>query len=172
MLYPALLMAALTIIVVSVIGIMVAIDILPGARSGGEPATNRASLESRSGDTGKAPASTGLLPDKSNTSRSATARTAVTSSESCSDCGVIESMTLVGADVHGSAQVQTGIAEKDASVSAAGKMEKTLVPVKRYQILVRMDNGSGLLYEEADVSAYAIGQKVRATRAGIAVTGG
>jgi len=171
-LYPVMLIAAVVLIVFSVVGIATMMGWMPTALSGNEPGANPAAT---------APA----------TKAAAASRPRITSSAStsCRDCGVIESINAVevkgegsGAGAIGGAvvggilghQVGSGRGRTAATVVGAGagayagnEIEKNAKKSTRYQVRVRMNDGSYRTFHENAQPALAIGQKVRVTEQGI-----
>jgi len=169
-LYPVMLIAAVVLIVFSVVGIATMMGWMPTALSGNEPEANPAT----------APAA-----------KAAASRPRITSSAStsCRDCGVIESINAVevkgegsGAGAIGGAvvggilghQVGSGRGRTAATVVGAGagayagnEIEKNAKKSTRYQVRVRMNDGSYRTFHENAQPALAIGQKVRVTEQGI-----
>jgi len=170
-LYPVMLIAAVVLIVFSVVGIATMMGWMPTALSGNEP--------------GASPAATAPA------AKAAASRPRITSSAStsCRDCGVIESINAVevkgegsGAGAIGGAvvggilghQVGSGRGRTAATVVGAGagayagnEIEKNAKKSTRYQVRVRMNDGSYRTFHENAQPALAIGQKVRVTEQGI-----
>lgn len=159
-LYPVMLIAAITVIVFSVAGIATMMGWLPSALSHGSP---------EGGTAGPRPAAC------------------------AADCGVIESIRIVelkgegsglgavgGAVVGGllGTQVGRGNGRTAATVVGAGagayaghEIEKSAHRSVRYQVRVRMEDGSVRTFLESAQPALAVGQKVRVTGQGMVVAG-
>jgi outer membrane lipoprotein SlyB len=151
-LYPVMLIAAIAVIVFSIVGIATMMGWLPTALSGS--AADKAAVAS--GRSWQAPAA------------------------SCDDCGVIEAIRALpvkgegsGAGAVGGAvvggglgnQVDRGSGRAVATVIGAGAGSVT------YQIRVRMNDGTIRTLHERAQPAVAIGQKVRITERGIVAAG-
>jgi outer membrane lipoprotein SlyB len=146
-LYPVMLIAAIAVIVLSVMGIATMMGWIPGALSGSDPAAAKAS---------------------------------------CVSCGVVESIRVVemqgepsglGAvtgGVAGDPQVGRGGGRAAATVVGAGagayagnEFEKRSRKSVRYQIGVRMNDGSSRTSVQNTLPELSIGQKVRVTDQGV-----
>lgn len=178
-LYPLMLIAAITVIVFSVAGIATMMGWLPSVQSKVEPAATPA-VE---------PAS------KTAAVRSATGRPRVISSAAaaCGDCGVVESIHAVEAKGQGSGlgaiggalvggilgnQVGRGNGRTAATVVGAGagayaghEIEQNVNKSVSYQVRVRMNDGSIRTFQERAQPALAVGQKVRVTDQGVVAAG-
>ena len=174
-LYPVMLIAAIVLIVFSVVGIATMMGWMPTVLSGNEP--------------GAYPATT--APDTAPAAKAAASRPRITSSApaGCRDCGVVESINAVevkgegsGAGAIGGAvvggilghQVGSGRGRTAATVVGAGagayagnEIEKNAKKSTRYQVRVRMYDGSYRTFHENEQPALVIGQKVRVTEQGI-----
>jgi len=171
-LYPLMLIAAITVIVFSVAGIATMMGWLPSVESKTEPAV-------------KTPPAV----------KSSTSRPRVTSSaaSACGDCGVVESIRAVETKGKGSGlgaiggavvggllgnQVGRGDGRTAATVVGAGagafagnEIEKNSNKSVSYQVRVRMSDGSIRTFHEQGQPALAIGQKVRVGERGIVTAG-
>ena len=169
-LYPVMLIAAIAVIVFSIVGIATMMGWLPAALSGvsGSAADKAAAASGRSW---QAPAA----------------------AASCNDCGVIESIRALpvkgqgsGAGAVGGAvvggilgnQVGRGRGRAVATVVGAGagayagnEIEKNMKDSVTYQIRVRMNDGTIRTVHEPAQPAVTIGQKVRITERGIVAAG-
>lgn len=172
MLYPLMLIAAITVIVFSLAGIATMMGWLPGAQSQSEPADKDRPAPPPATERSRAPAS---------------------GPAACADCGVIESIRTVevrgegtgvgavsGALVGGilGNQVGSGRGRTAATVVGAGagayaghEIEKNVKKSVRYQIRVRMNDGTYRTLHERAQPAYAVGQKVRVTGQGVIAAG-
>jgi outer membrane lipoprotein SlyB len=166
-LYPVMLIAAIAVIVFSIVGIATIMGWMPSALSGGGAADKAAAASS--GRPWPAPATT------------------------CDDCGVIESIRALpvkgqgsGAGAVGGAvvggilgnQVGRGRGRAVATVVGAGagayagnEIEKNMKDSVIYQIRVRMNDGTIRTVHEPAQPAVTIGQKVRVTGRGIVAPG-
>jgi len=173
-LYPVMLIAAVVLIEFSVVGIATMMGWMPTVLSGNEP--------------GAYPAT---APDTAPAAKAAASRPRISSSAStsCRDCGVVESINAVdvkgegsGAGAIGGAvvggilgnQVGRGSGRTAATVVGAGagayaghEIEKNAKKSTRYQVRVRMNDGSYRTFHENAQPSLAIGQKVRVTEQGI-----
>jgi outer membrane lipoprotein SlyB len=176
-LYPLMLIAAITVIVFSVAGIATMMGWLPSVQSGSEPA-----------------ARTGAAPAAAPTPKVAASRPRITSSAAaCADCGVVESIQAVEVPGEGSAlgaiggavvggvlgnQVGRGRGRTAATVVGAGagayaghEIEKNVKKSVSYQVRVRMKDGTVRTIQENAPPALAVGQKVRVTGQGVFAAG-
>lgn len=179
MLYPIMLIAAIAVIVFSVVGIATMTGLMPSVLSKNDPAA--------AGDAAKsAPAQIAPAP------RTARPRVAASGAE-CSDCGVVESIRAVEAKGQGSGlgavaggvvggllgnQVGRGGGRTAMTVVGAGagayaghEIEKNMNKSVRYQVRVRMNDGTLRTLYEASQPALSVGQKVRVTNNGVAAAG-
>lgn len=179
MLYPVMLIAAIAVIVFSVAGIATMMGWMPNALSKNDPA---AKVE---------PARTEALPGaRPGASRP---RAVTGTAATCADCGVIESIRAVEVKGEGSGlgavtggvvggilgnQVGRGGGRTAMTVVGAGagayaghEIEKNVNRSTRYQIHVRMNDGTFRTFYERSQPALSIGQKVRVTEQGIVAAG-
>lgn len=185
MLYPVMLIAAILLIVFSVVGIATMMGWMPSALSGGDPSAKPSPT----------PAAPATQPAKA--ARAAATqtppRTAASGPASCHDCGVIESIRVVEVSGAGSGvgaiggavvggvlgnQVGRGRGRTAATVVGAGagayaghEIEKSMKKSVSYEMRVRMNDGSYRTFHESTQPAFAIGQKVRVTEQGIVSAG-
>lgn len=182
-LYPMMLIAAVAVIIFSVVGIATMTGLIPTARSGGDPAA-AGGLASGSGQP-SAPAS-------SASAKSTRPRLAA-SGASCTDCGVVESIRAVERKGQGSGlgavaggvvggilgnQVGGGSGRTAMTVVGAGagayagnEVEKNMNRAVSYRVRVRMNDGALRTFYEPAQPALAIGQKVRVTERGVVANG-
>ncbi len=168
-LYPVMLIAAIAVIVFSIVGIATMMGWMPSALSGGGGAADKAAAASPGRWSWLAPA------------------------PACDDCGVIESIRALpvkgqgsGAGAVGGAvvggilgsQVGRGRGRAVATVVGAGagayagnEIEKNMKDSVTYQIRVRMNDGTIRTLHEPAQPAVTIGQKVRVTERGIVAAG-
>jgi len=174
-LYPLMLIAAIAVIVFSVVGIATMMGWLPNVESKTDPAAK------------SAPAT------KSSASGTNRPRVAYSGTGACPDCGVVESIRAVeskgkgtglgmlgGAVVGGilGNQVGRGDGRTAATVVGAGagayagnEIEKNTSKTVAYQVRVRMNDGTYRTVRESAQPALAVGQKVRVTEQGIIAAG-
>lgn len=140
LLYPLMLIAAIAVIVFSVVGIATVMGWMPRGLSGASPAEKAAvAPPAKAGGSLPVPR-TGAGP-------------------ACRDCGVIKSVHAVEATSEGG-----GI----GAIGAGHEIEKTVKKSVIYEIRVRMNDGSTRTLHEATPPAFAIGDKVRITDRGVA----
>lgn len=188
-LYLLMLIAAIAVIIFSVIGIATMTGHMPSALSKNdtdirhEP-TNKEELASRSGEAVNAPA-----PESTSTRPRAAAR----GGASCSDCGVVESIRAVenkgqGSGVgavaggvvggvlgnqfgHGGGRTAMTVVGAGAGAFAGNEVEKNMNRTVSYQVRVRMNDGTYRTVQERSRPPFNIGQKVRVTNHGIVAAG-
>jgi outer membrane lipoprotein SlyB len=175
LLYPMMLIAAIALIVFSVIGIATMMGWMPTAVSGNDPAAK--AIANPATQDGAKPAASRM--------RAATGAPAA----ACTNCGVIESIRVVEVKGEGSGvgaiggavvggvlgnQVGRGSGRTAATVVGAGagayaghEIEKNVKKSVNYQVRVRMNDGSYRTFHEREQPALAVGQKVRVTEQGI-----
>jgi outer membrane lipoprotein SlyB len=174
-----MLIAAIAVIIFSVVGIATVTGLMPNARSGSDPAaTSEPAPASKQPGT---PAAT----HKSSRPRLASAN--------CAECGVVESIRAVEDKSQGSGlgavaggvvggilgnQVGGGRGRTAMTVVGAGagayagnEVEKNMNKSLSYQVRVRMNDGAVRTFYEATPPALAVGQKVRVTESGVAALG-
>lgn len=182
LLYPLMVIAAATVIVFSIVGTATLMGWLPGAQSGSDPALRS---ETAGGTEGAAAAPR---------PRGAGAASApVTGTHACADCGVIESIRVLQIKGEGSGfgaatggvvggilgnQVGRGNGRTVMTVVGAGagayaghEIEKNVKGSTRYEIRVRMSDGSYRTFYQQSQPALGPGQKVRVTERGLAAAG-
>jgi outer membrane lipoprotein SlyB len=174
-LYPVMLIAAITLIVFSAVGIATMMGWLPAALSGSEPAA-------KSGTAAPAKAGASRAP-----------RAVASAPAACRDCGVVESIRVVQVAGEGSGvgaiggavvggilgnQVGRGNGRTAATVVGAGagayaghEIEKNVTKTTRYQVRVRMGDGTYRTFHESAPPALSVGQKVRVTEQGVVAAG-
>ena len=166
-LYPVMLIAAIAVIVFSIVGIATMMGWLPSALSG-DSAADKAAAAS--------PGRSWLAP-----------------AAPCDDCGVIESIRalpvkgqgsgvgavggavvggILGNQVgHGSGRAVATVVGAGAGAYAGNEIEKNMKDSVTYQIRVRMNDGTIRTLHEPAQPAVTIGQKVRVTERGIVAAG-
>jgi len=175
-LYPMLLIAAIAVIIFSVIGIAAMTGYMPSALSkNGPDAGSEAAAEN-------APVK---KPGKS--------RLAADSGAGCTDCGVVESIRAVESKGRGSGlgavaggvvggllgnQIGGGggrtamtVVGVGAGAYAGHEIEKNVNKSVSYQVRVRMYDGTHRTFYERAQPALAVGQKVRVTNGGVVAAG-
>jgi outer membrane lipoprotein SlyB len=172
-LYPLMLIAAIAVIVFSIVGIATMMGWMPSALSGGDA------------DKDKAASSSSASPGAS--------RSRLAAAPPCDECGVIESIRALpvkgeasGAGAVGGAviggilgnQIGRGRGRTAATVVGVGagayagnEIEKNMKDSVTYQIRVRMNDGTIRTLHEPAQPALTIGQKVRVTERGIVAAG-
>lgn len=180
LLYPLMLIASVTVIVFSILGIATMLGWLPTAQSTSESAARTES----SGGT--------METTQPAQHRQPTAAPAAAPA-SCVSCGVIESITVVELKGEGSGvgavtggvvggvlgnQVGRGGGRAVMTVVGAGagayaghEIEKNIKRSTQYQIGVRMSDGSLRTFYQQMQPALGVGQKVRVTETGFAAAG-
>jgi outer membrane lipoprotein SlyB len=188
-LYPVLLVAAIALIVFSALGIATMLGWLPSARSVEQPvlpATGTAPAA-------KAPPTAGAAA-QAPSARPAPARQRTAGAPAaCAECGVVESIRVVELQGEGSGlgaiggavvggilgnQVGRGSGRTAATVVGAGagayaghEIEKNVNKSVRYQVQVRMDDGTYRTFHQPTQPALAVGQRVRVTGQGVVAEG-
>ena len=180
-LYPMMLIAAVSVIIFSVVGIAAMTGLIPNARSGSDPAATSGPASGSGQSSAPAPSAKSTKP-----------RLAA-SAASCTDCGVVESIRAVERKGQGSGlgavtggvvggilgnQVGGGSGRTAMTVVGAGagayaghEVEKNMNKAVNYQVRVRMNDGTLRTFYEAAQPALAIGQKVRVTERGVVANG-
>ncbi|MBI3937270.1 MAG: glycine zipper 2TM domain-containing protein [Betaproteobacteria bacterium] len=163
-LYPTMVIAAITVILFSVVGIATMTGLLPSAIS-------------------KSDSAAAAKP----------ARSRVAAGNACTHCGVVESIRAVEVKGSGSGlgaaaggvvggmlgnQIGGGSGRTAMTIiGAAGgalagnEIEKNMNRSIRYQVRVRMNDGSYRTFYEAAQPALAVGQKVRVVNGGVIAAG-
>lgn len=182
LLYPLMLIAAVTVIVFSLVGIATMLGWLPSAQSGSDRVSrSEAVVEGTRSPAAARPSATDVV------ARSRDAAPA------CGTCGVIESIRMVETKGEGSGvgavaggvvggvlgnQVGRGTGRAVMTVVGAGagayagnEIEKNAKRSTQYQIRVRMENGSYRTFYQKSQPALGIGQKVRVGEHGLAAAG-
>jgi outer membrane lipoprotein SlyB len=181
LLYPLMLIAAVTVIVFSIVGIATMMGWLPSAQSKNDPAPRTEAVVRSDGVS--APARAGV----------AAVNVPTTAAPACANCGVIESIRVVETKGQGSGlgaitggvvggvlghQVGGGSGRTVMTVVGAGagayaghEIEKNAKRSTQYQIRVRMSDGSDRTFYQQSPPALGLGQKVRVTERGL-VAGG
>ncbi|MGW8184206.1 MAG: glycine zipper 2TM domain-containing protein [Burkholderiales bacterium] len=182
LLYPLMLIAAVTVIVFSLVGIATMLGWLPSAQSKSDSASRSEAVVGSE----PAPAASGGGP-------AGVVRGERGAAPVCGNCGVIESIRVVEAKGEGSGlgavtggvvggvlgnQVGRGTGRAVMTVVGAGagayagnEIEKNVKRSTQYQIRVRMDNGSYRTIYQQSQPALGPGQRVRVSEDGLAAAG-
>lgn len=187
-LYPVMLIAAIAVIVLSTLGIATMMGWMPAALSGGDRA-----MTPESEPAPKAGASRPRPVAGAPATNAGAVRPRTVASAACSDCGVVESIRVVEVEGKGSGlgavggavvggilgnQVGQGRGRTAATVVGAGagayaghEIEKNVQKTARYQVRVRMNDGTYRTFHESAQPAFSVGQKVRVTEQGVVAAG-
>jgi outer membrane lipoprotein SlyB len=179
LLYPLMLIAAVTVIVFSIVGIAAMMGWLPSAQSKSDSAPRTEAVVRN--EAAPAPA----RPDAADPVNAPT--------PTCENCGVIESIRVVESQGEGSGlgavtggvvggvlgnQVGRGSGRTVMTVVGAGagayaghEIEKNVKRSTQYQIRVRMHDGSYRTFYQPSQPALSLGQKVRVTDRGLVGAG-
>lgn len=179
-LYPMMLIAAVAVIIFSVVGIATMTGLMPSARSGSDQAAAGATAAGARHSSAAVPAEKTTKPR-------------LAAGANCADCGVVESIRAVESKGQGSGlgavaggvvggilgnQVGGGSGRTAMTVVGAGagayaghEVEKNMNKSVRYQVRVRMNDGAVRTFYEATQPALAVGQKVRVTERGVVAIG-
>ena len=182
-LYPLMVIAAIAVIVFSVAGIATMMGWMPSVSSKTQSGTDQRSSASASRSEAGARNDAAAQPS----------RPRIAAPAACPECGVVESIravetkgeggplgTIGGAVVGGvlGNQVGRGSGRTAATVVGAGagayaghEIERNMTKSVRYQVRVRMSDGSYRTFHENAPPALAVGQKVRITERGIVSAG-
>lgn len=174
-LYPTMLIAAIAVIVFSVLGIATMTGHMPSALSRNGPGAKSEPAAKNEATT--APAAKPVKP-----------RLAAANGAGCADCGVVESIRAVESKGQGSGlgavaggvvggilgnQVGGGSGRTAMTLAGAGagayaghEIEKGMNKSVSYQVRVRMNDGTYRTFYERSQPALAVGQKVRVTNGG------
>jgi outer membrane lipoprotein SlyB len=190
-LYPVLLIAAIAVIVFSVVGVATMMGYLPKALSEAEHAPAGGVAKSAAPPNVETPTPAAPV---NRSSRPQTRAGSPVAGSRCDDCGVIESIRAVESRGQGSGlgaiggavvggvlgnQVGRGSGRTAATVVGAGagayaghEIEKNMNRGVSYQVRVRMHDGTVRTFHEAAQPPYSIGQKVRVGERGIVAPAG
>jgi outer membrane lipoprotein SlyB len=190
-LYPVMLIAAIAVILFSVVGVATMTGYLPKALS--QRQSTVAEDISQNPQPLRADAAAPASPT-GRTVRSAARPPAPVALQRCDNCGVIESIRAIEVKGQGSGlgaiggavvggilgnQVGRGGGRTAATVVGAGagayaghEIEKNVNQRVGYQIRVRMEDGTLRTFHEAAQPSYTIGQKVRVGERGIIAPAG
>ncbi len=182
LLYPLMLIAAVTVIVFSIVGIATMLGWLPSAQSKSDPASHS---EAVIGDT---PGPALIRPGGGDVAGSRQP-----AAPACGNCGVIESIRVVEIKGAGSGvgavtggvlggvlgnQIGRGTGRAVMTVVGAGagayagnEIEKNVKRSTQYAIRVRMNDGSYRTFHQQSQPALGTGQKVRVGEHGLAAAG-
>ncbi|HSD62010.1 MAG TPA: glycine zipper 2TM domain-containing protein [Burkholderiales bacterium] len=176
MLYPLMILAAISVIIFSVVGIATMTGQVPNAFS----SANRA--EPVAARQGQVPGVTGAQPAASSSNKAAQSRNLITPSD-CSNCGVIESIrevevkgqgTGVGMAVggvaggllgnqigHGGGRTVATIAGAAGGAYVGNEVEKNQRSQNAYRITVRMEDGTYRTVTQRNAPGYGVGERVK-----------
>ncbi len=179
-LYPTMLIAAIAVIIFSVLGIATMMGYMPSALSRNGPDAKSEPAAKTGAMT--APAAKPVKP-----------RLAAANGAGCADCGVVESIRAVESKGRGSGlgavaggvvggilgnQVGGGSGRTAMTLAGAGagayaghEIEKGMNKSVSYQVRVRMNDGTYRTFYERSQPALAVGQKVRVTNGGAVAAG-
>lgn len=182
LLYPLMVIAAVTVIVFCIVGTATLMGWLPRAQSNSEPAVRSETV--RNTEIGRV---RGRPPAAD------VVNAPVTAAPTCTDCGVIESIRVVEVKGEGSGvgavtggvvggilgnQVGRGSGRTVMTVVGAGagayaghEIEKNVKRSARYEIRVRMNGGGYRTFYQETQPALSLGQKVRVTERGLVAAG-
>ena len=195
-LYTIMLIAAIAVIIFSLVGIATMTGVLPKALSKNEQAAPDSAALSKSEQMAResagknAPAAT---PSAKPAKARAAASSQASAAEACADCGVVESIRAVEAKGQGSGlgavaggvvggilgnQVGRGGGRTAATLVGAGagayaghEIERNMNKSLSYQIRVRMNDGTSRTFYERSQPGLSVGQKVRVTNNGVVAAG-
>lgn len=153
LLYPTMLVAAMAVILFSVIGIAAMTGLMP-------------SVLPRTGPQPSIPA-TKAAGEKNTAVKPASGHAAVGAAGVCAVCGVVSSIRVTEAQAgpSGLGAVARGVV--GAGADAGRQTEKGMSRSAGYEIRVHMNDGSYRTFIERSQPALAVGQKVRITSNGI-----
>ena len=171
LLYPLMLIAAVTVIVFSIVGIATMVGWLPSAQSKNDPALRTEAVVRSE----RAPA-----PARPGAADAVNAPT--TAAPACVNCGVIESIRVVEAkgDGSGLGAVAGGggggrtvmtVVGAGAGAYAGHEIEKNAKRSTQYQVRVRMSDGSYRTFYQQSQPTLGLGQRVRVTEGGLVAAG-
>jgi outer membrane lipoprotein SlyB len=186
-LYLLMLIAAIAVILFSVIGIATMTGHMPSALSKNDPdikrePTNKEQAATRSGEAPNTTAPAATRP-----------RAAARGGASCSDCGVVESIRAVenkgqGSGVgavtggvvggvlgnqfgHGGGRTAMTVVGAGAGAFTGNEIEKNMNRTVSYQVRVRMHDGTYRTVHERSRPPFNVGQRVRVTDHGVVAAG-
>jgi outer membrane lipoprotein SlyB len=187
-LYPVMLIAAIVLIVFSVLGIATMLGWVPSAMSGGDGAVKPAA-----GPAQPSAQSSAQYSEPSARAAVERPRWFASAPAPCTHCGVVESIRVVETEGQGSGlgaiggavvggvlghQVGSGRGRDVATVVGAGagayaghEIEKKVKKSAYYQVRVRMNDGTYRNFREGSQPALSVGQKVRVTEQGVVALG-
>lgn len=183
-LYTIMLIAAIAVIIFSVIGIATMTGVLPSALSKNEQAAPESAAKGPSA----------AIPSPQPAKARVAAYSRASAAEACADCGVVDvevAIRAVEAKGQGSGlgavaggvvggvlgnQVGRGGGRTATTVVGAGayaghEIEKNMNKSLNYQIRVRMNDGTYRTFHERSQPALTVGQKVRVTNNGVVAAG-
>lgn len=183
LLYPLMLIAAVTVIVFSIVGIATMLGWLPSAQSKDDSAARTEAVVSREA----------AVPAPAQPGAAKTVKAPTSAAPACANCGVIESIRVVETKGEGSGlgavaggvvggilgnQVGGGRGRTAMTVVGAGagayaghEIEKNVKRSTQYQIRVRMQDGSHRTFYQQAQPNMGLGQRVRVTERGLIAAG-
>lgn len=187
LLYPILLIAGISVIIASLLGIAAMTGLLPQAQSQAQPAGTSASAGKAATDPVTARPAPKTAAAKPATTRNADTRTAAAAAR-CESCGVVESVRAIEAKGEGAVaggvvggilgnQVGGGRGRTAMTVVGVGagayaghELEKNMKRGVSYEIRVRMDDHSSRTFH-SDNPEVGVGQRVTVRDGRLAVAG-
>jgi len=177
-LYPLMVIAAIAVIIFSVAGIATMMGWLPTVHSQGDSSAQYDSAAQTEPQARAEPPARGAAGPRTGYDRP---RMTSSAAAACSDCGVVESIRAIGGAVVGGIlgnQIGRGSGRTAATVVGAGagayagnEVEKSTKSSVRYQVRVRMSDGSIRTLHENSQPALSVGQKVRVNGSEIVAAG-
>lgn len=189
-LYPIMLIAAIAVIVFSIVGIATMTGLMPSALSTNNPDAADSPKASSPRTESAAPEA---RPRAAEPPAPAARPRVMAGAAECADCGVVESIRVVETKGQGTGlgavtggvlggvlgnQVGGGRGRTAMTVVGAGagayaghEIEKNMNKSMSYQVRVRMNDGRYRTFYERSQPALAVGQKVRVTNNGVVAAG-
>ncbi len=186
MLYPLMILAAISVIIFSVVGIATMTGQVPNAFSSAQRTEQAAARPAQ------APAATAARPAAASASRPAQSR-GVTAAAGCPNCGVIESIRevelkgegtgvgmavggvaggLLGNQVgHGGGRAVATIAGAAGGAYVGNEIEKNQRSHSAYRVTVRMEDGTYRTVTQRNHPGHAVGERVKLVDGAIAAAG-
>jgi len=176
MLYPLMILAAISVIIFSVVGIATMTGQVPNAFSSAprvEPVAPRQAA---------VPAVTGTQPAAASSNKPAQSRSVITAAD-CGNCGVIESIRevevkgqgtgagmavggvaggLLGNQIgHGGGRTVATIAGAAGGAYVGNEVEKNQRSQNAYRVTVRMEDGTYRTVTQRNAPGYGVGERVK-----------
>jgi outer membrane lipoprotein SlyB len=182
--HPIMIIAALSVILFSIAGTAALMGWLPASRSEPAPAATLSDAVAAGENKDKAPEPHRSKPKPAKVAANVTAdKEATPAKQSCPNCGVVESVKIVELEGQGSGlgavaggvvggllgnQIGQGRGNTVATVAgvaggayAGHQVEKHIKKTRRFDIVVRMEDGSERTFHQDTDPGFASGQKVR-----------